>query len=107
MAIKLLRLLPVLALLTIPAAASAQITNGDFENGNVGWIIDAPVGWDVQFPPTGGNPEGYAQIHSPFGNSGGTACISQRFPRSHHCLFRPLTLQSPQLPHRHSNDVKP
>jgi hypothetical protein len=78
-ATKFLRLLPVLALLVIPVAASAQIDNGDFEQGGAGWAINAPPDWMIDFPNTGGNPEGYAQIHSPFGNSGGTGCITQIF----------------------------
>jgi len=79
MATKLLRLLPVLILIAIPLSASAQIDNGDFELGDAGWSVINPVNWVIDFPNAGGNPEGYAQIHSPFGNSGGTGCISQVF----------------------------
>lgn len=79
MAMKLLRLLPVMALLAIPVASSAQITNGDFENGNTGWLAGTPPNWTVNFLAAGGNPDGYAQILSPFGQSGGTACITQEF----------------------------
>ena len=79
MAMKLLRLLPVLALLAIPGAASAQITNGDFEAGSTGWLTSAPPGWSIEFPGSGGNPNGNARIVDPFGQPGGTACIIQSF----------------------------
>lgn len=72
------RILAVLALL-VPVAVGAHIHNGDFEKGGDDWTVTEPANWTVTFPATGGNPDGYAQIRSPFGNSAGFGSISQEF----------------------------
>lgn len=61
------------------ASAHADIKNGDFSSGSVGWTTSVPAGWTVEFPASGGHPGGFAHLQSPFGRSGGTACVSQRF----------------------------
>lgn len=67
------------AVLLIAVTAQADIVNGDFENAGSDWIPVAPPGWSIDFPPAGGNPDGYAIIRSPFNNPGGMACIEQTF----------------------------
>jgi hypothetical protein len=75
----------VVVLAAAPATLQAQVTNGDFENGANGWsTVIVPTQnpsepWAVTFPATGGNPDGYGQIMSPFGNSGGTGSLEQSF----------------------------
>jgi hypothetical protein len=65
---------------TMAAPALAQILNGDFEAGGAGWIVIAIPPWVASFPPAGGNPNGYALIQSPSGNSpGGLGAILQGF----------------------------
>jgi hypothetical protein len=66
MKIKTLTLtLAVLGCLALPASAIILIPNGDFSNGNTGWIyVDGGVpreGPATTFP-TGGNPGGYGSI---------------------------------------------
>ena len=71
-----LRTLVAASLLTLAMAApaGAQIMNGDFEAGPADWtVLLPPPGWSTGFPAAGGNPNGYARIQSPFGNSGGNA----------------------------------
>ena len=77
-------LLSLCILLLLVSPATAQIVNGDFEAGGTGWtVVLAPPGgggpWTISFPAAGGNPNGYANIHSPFGDSGGESCITQDF----------------------------
>ena len=77
-----LRTLVAASLLTLAMAApaGAQIMNGDFEAGPADWtVLLPPPGWSTGFPAAGGNPNGYARIQSPFGNSGGNAHINQTF----------------------------
>jgi hypothetical protein len=63
-----------------PASAPAQVVNGDFEQGGTGWNALLPNDrWTISFPAQGGNPDGYGRIQSPFGDSGGTGCITQTF----------------------------
>lgn len=69
----------VAALLLSPVLGRADVINGDFENGGGAWSVEAPAGWTADFPDAGGNPDGWARIRSPFGDSGGEACISQGF----------------------------
>ena len=69
-------LLSLCILLLLVSPATAQIVNGDFEAGGTGWtVVLAPPGgggpWTISFPAAGGNPNGYANIHSPFGDSVG------------------------------------
>lgn len=66
-------------LLISPSISAAQIINGDFEAGGTGWTPIQPPNWTVSFPPAGGNPNGYARIQSPFGNSQGLGCVTQAF----------------------------
>jgi hypothetical protein len=66
-------------LATTSTAAAAPLQNGDFEAGGTGWATSAPANWTVSFLAAGGNPNGYAQIMSPFGTSEGIACIGQGF----------------------------
>lgn len=76
-----LRLISVLSvlLLILPLSAMAQV-NGDFEAGGTGWTVTLPnATWSGTFPVAGGNPNGYAQLVSPFGNSGGIAHVEQTF----------------------------
>ena len=68
-----------IALLISPSISAAQVINGDFEAGGTGWTPSPPPNWTITFPPAGGNPNGYARIQSPFGNSQGTACVTQSF----------------------------
>lgn len=63
----------------VPLTAHAQVVNGDFEAGALGWGAGPPPGWIVDFPAAGGNPNGHAYIRSPFGTSAGTACVTQVF----------------------------
>ena len=64
----------------VPVVSLAGITNGDFENGGTGWDVSLPnANWWYEFPPTGGNPNGHAYIHSPWSESQGAGCISQDF----------------------------
>ena len=65
--------------LLLPCSVRAQIVNGDFEAGGTGWTVSVPPGWTGSFPPAGGNPNGFGQIMSPFGNSGGEGCLRQQF----------------------------
>jgi len=76
---KLLLFLSLAVVLCFPAAATAQIQNGDFESGGAAWTPDAPTAWTVDYPTTQGNPGGYLWIMSPFGNSAGTGCAFQEF----------------------------
>jgi len=64
---------------TSAVPALALIQNGDFEAGGDGWIVIAIPPWIVSFPAAGGNPNGYALIQSPFGNSQGLGAILQGF----------------------------
>src|SRR5438105_5521594 len=65
--------LAVICSLLIVSSASAQIVNGDFENGGTGWHGGS-------FPTTGGNPNGYGRVESPAsGLSGGSYSIDQTF----------------------------
>lgn len=73
------RILASLLLLSVPVVAAAHIENGDFEEGGDHWTITQPESWTTAFPPTGGNPDGYARIRSSSGNSGGSGFISQEF----------------------------
>jgi hypothetical protein len=66
-------------LVLMAPAAMAQVSNGDFEAGGTDWQVTQPANWSVTFPPGGGNPNGYARIMSPFGDSQGIACVSQTF----------------------------
>lgn len=61
------------------ASARADITNGDFSAGGASWTTTVPARWTVEFLSSGGHPGGFAHLQSPFGQSGGTACVSQRF----------------------------
>lgn len=63
----------------LPARGFADVVNGDFELGGTAWTVQVPANWTADFPPTGGNPNGYASILSPFGNSGGEGCDVQTF----------------------------
>jgi hypothetical protein len=77
-----IRWLPLIASLVVavPAISVAGVTNGDFEAGGAGWNVNLPnTEWWNEFPATGGNPDGCAYIHSPWGNSQGVGCISQTF----------------------------
>ena len=67
------------ACLALALPASAQVINGDFELGGLGWTVAVPPTWSGSFPAAGGNPGGFADIRSPFGNSGGTGCVLQTF----------------------------
>jgi hypothetical protein len=67
------------ACLALALPASAQLINGNFELGGLGWTMTVPPTWTGNFPPAGGNPGGFAHIQSPFGNSGGTGCVQQTF----------------------------
>src|SRR5262249_40158370 len=61
--------------------ATAQIMNGDFEQGSTGWTVDAvPPGWTVVFSPTGGNPGAclIVQSSNPAG-TGGQVTVHQPF----------------------------
>jgi len=69
----------VAVVVLVAGAAFAQIDNGDFENGAAGWNADPAPNWTVEFLAQGGNPDGYARIMSPFGNSEGESCIDQEF----------------------------
>jgi hypothetical protein len=67
-------------LLVISCPALAQVINGDFELGSTPWTTStSSAAWQVSFLAAGGNPTGYAQIHSPFGDSGGQGLIRQQF----------------------------
>src|SRR5262245_58872589 len=71
--------LPLIAsALFLAGHAHADLVNGDFSSGGSGWVVAAPAGWTVTFPPNGGNPGGHARIESP-GGSGGMGCIRQTF----------------------------
>jgi hypothetical protein len=61
--------------------ACAEVQNGDFESGDADWTVDGlPEGWSVDFPATGGNPDGHAVIRTTAdGSADGMVCISQRF----------------------------
>jgi hypothetical protein len=63
----------------LPGPAAAQIVNGNFEAGGLGWAGGGPVTWSFSFPPMGGNPNGHARIESPSTQSGGQTCITQQF----------------------------
>jgi len=52
----------ILAVLILPGVAGAQIENGDFESGGSAWSPWGPPGWEISFPPIGGNPDGYAYV---------------------------------------------
>jgi hypothetical protein len=71
--------LAVTAALAIATPALAHVENGDFEKGAANWTASSPAFWSVSFPAAGGHPNGHALIQSPFGNSQGTASISQSF----------------------------
>ena len=73
-------LLLSLALVTLaaPTLSHAQILNGDFESGGSDWTPGVPKDWVVDFPATGGDPDGFGQI-SMFGDSEGRGCINQAF----------------------------
>jgi hypothetical protein len=68
-----------LFVLSSVTSSQAQITNGDFENGGTGWDTSVPANWSLTFYGSEGNPGGYVGIQSPFGDSGGEACVSQDF----------------------------
>jgi len=83
-------------LVALPSVGFAQVTNGDFEAGGTGWTPDVPATWAVPpagitFLAAGGNPNGFAHIQSPFGDSGGTGCIEQTFvcgtDQTAHCVI--------------------
>jgi len=63
----------------MPAAASAQIVNGDFENAGDGWFAIAIPPWTVTFLPDGGNPNGHVVIQSPSSGIQGLGAILQGF----------------------------
>lgn len=67
------------ALILCASVASADVMNGDFENGGAQWQVNVPQGWVSDFPAAGGNPGGHATIQSPFGGPGGLGCIMQTF----------------------------
>ena len=67
------------SMMLVAGGATADFVNGDFENGAAGWSTNVPANWTIDFPATGGNPDGNAQIMSPFGDSGGEGSISQTF----------------------------
>ena len=69
----------VAALLLCAAAASADVMNGDFENGGDQWQVNVPTNWQASFPAADGNPGGHASIQSPFGGPGGLGLIMQTF----------------------------
>lgn len=71
--------LAVAALLLCAAVAQADVMNGDFENGALGWAGSSPFNWVIEWPAGGGNPGGYAAIQSPFGGPGGLGIINQTF----------------------------
>ena len=66
-----------IAFLATPALA--DVTNGDFQNGNAGWSETSDPGLGVTYPPGGGDPDAYAHMESDFTNLGGSVCISQTF----------------------------
>ena len=67
-------------LLALPLVSGAQIINGDFEDGESGWALMEPADWTVEVETTGGNPDRYALIRSPFLASADTeACLGQMF----------------------------
>jgi hypothetical protein len=67
------------SLILCASVASADVMNGDFENGGNQWQVNVPQGWTSAFPAAGGNPGGLATIQSPFGGPGGLGCIMQTF----------------------------
>jgi hypothetical protein len=72
--------LALLLLVLSSLPARAHIHNGDFEKpGGADWTVNQPPNWTISFPASGGNPDGYGEIQSPFGNSQGLGSISQAF----------------------------
>ena len=67
------------SILLVAGVATADFVNGDFENGSDGWTWNVPATWTIDFPAVGGNPDGYAEIMSPFGESGGQTSLTQEF----------------------------
>jgi hypothetical protein len=69
----------------LASSAGAQVVNGDFEAGGTGWSVDRPATWvpgdgsTIEFDAAGGNPNGFAYMHSPWGASGGLGRILQTF----------------------------
>jgi len=67
------------------ALAAPTVANGNFDLGGNQWTVTVPATldpWQVSFPGTGGNPNGFSRIQSPFGDSTGgvaaaTGTISQ------------------------------
>jgi len=69
----------MVGLVLVSRSAGAQLVNGDFEMGGLGWGAGGPVTWSYSYPPTGGNPNGNARLASPMTTSGGQTCITQQF----------------------------
>ena len=61
------------------ASVPSGISNGDFCQGDFNWNPQPPANWTITFPAAGGNPDCYARIQSPFGQSAGTGSITQTF----------------------------
>lgn len=70
---------PWLVLLLASTPATAQITNGSFDDGGTGWTTSADPGLSVGFSSTGCSSAPHAQFGSGQQNPGGQACISQSF----------------------------
>jgi hypothetical protein len=77
-ACSILASLPLLLFAAMPA--SADNLNGGFESGGDDWFPIFVPPWNVSFPATGGNPNGYALVQSPLNNSQGLAGVLQGFP---------------------------
>src|SRR5262245_32597373 len=64
--------------LSLPALSLAQVQNGTFSSGGVGWTSAPLPQWKVTFPAAGGNPGAYALITS--SSFAGRVFLRQHFP---------------------------